>query len=70
MVVSVDRIGIGTTSPANTLNVIGISSFRGDVRVGVGTTQGLILTAPNGSLYRLTVSNTGVVSAISTSVLS
>jgi len=70
MVVSVDKIGIGTTSPANVLNVIGISSFRGDARVGIGTTQGLILTAPNGSLYRLIVDNSGNLSAISTSVLS
>jgi len=70
MVVSVDKIGIGTTSPTNTLNVIGISSFRGDARVGIGTTQGLILTAPNGSLYRLVVSNTGTLSAISTTILS
>lgn len=70
MVVSVDKIGIGTTNPANVLNVIGISSFRGDARVGIGTTQGLILTAPNGSLYRLVVDNSGNLSAISTSLLS
>lgn len=70
MVVSVDRIGIGTTSPSNVLNVIGISSFIGDVRVGIGTTQGLILTSPNGSRYRLVVDNSGNLSAISTTVLS
>jgi len=70
MVVSVDRIGIGTTSPANVLNVVGVSSFRGDLRVGINTARGLVLTAPNGSLYRLVVDNSGNLSAISTSVLS
>jgi len=70
MVISVDKIGIGTTSPDNVLNVVGLSSFRGDLRVGIDTAKGLVLTAPNGSLYRLVVDNSGNLSAISTSVLS
>ena len=42
----------------------------GDVRVGSGNSEGLILTSPNGNLFRLTVDNAGDVSAISTSILS
>jgi hypothetical protein len=36
----------------------------GDVSVGINTSTGLILTAANGTKYRLFVSNTGVLSTV------
>jgi len=53
----------GTYTSSPTLDVVG------DVRIGSGNTQGLVLTSPNGNLFRIVVDNTGSVSAISTSVL-
>jgi hypothetical protein len=55
-------VGIGTTNPGATvkLEVVG-----GDIRVGLNTAQGIILTSPNGTKYRLIISNTGVLSTVS-----
>jgi len=47
------NVGIGTTNPTSKLDVIG------DVRVGIDTSQGVILTSPNGTKYRLVVDNSG-----------
>jgi hypothetical protein len=47
-------IGIGTTNPTSKLTVQG-----GDIRVGVDTTRGVVLTSPNGTQYRLIVDNSG-----------
>lgn len=47
--------GIGTTNPSAKLEV-----FGGDVRIGIDTSQGLLLTSPNGTKYRLVVSDAGV----------
>lgn len=52
-------VGIGTTNPTSKLQVIG------DARVGIDTSSGVILTAENGTKYRLIVSNTGVLSTVS-----
>ena len=51
-------IGIGTTNPTSKLHVIG------DARVGINTSQGVILTSANGTSYRLIVSDAGVLSTI------
>lgn len=51
-------IGINSTSPSKTLDVIG------DVKVGVNTSQGIILTSPNGTQYRLIVDNSGALSTV------
>lgn len=67
------RLGVGT--PAVRSSTYGFTtSFPsvdvvGDLRVGVGNTQGIILTAPNGTLFRLIVDNSGAISAASTEVL-
>jgi hypothetical protein len=52
------NLGIGTTNPTSTLHVVG------DVMVGVNSSQGVILTSPNGTKYRLLVSDLAVVSAV------
>jgi hypothetical protein len=51
-------VGIATINPTSKLHVIG------DARVGVDTSQGIILTAANGNKYRLFVSNVGIVSTV------
>jgi len=51
-------VGIGTTNPTSKLHVIG------DARVGIDTSQGVILTSSNGTKYRLIVSDAGVLSTV------
>lgn len=57
-----DNLGIGTTVPSTKMDV------RGDVRVGIDTSQGLILTSPNGTTFRLVVDDSGTLGAISTTL--
>jgi hypothetical protein len=52
-------VGIGTTNPLAKLDVRG-----GDVIVGVNTSNGVILTSPNGTKYRLIVDDVGVLSTV------
>jgi hypothetical protein len=61
-VTSAGRVGIGTTVPSTKMDV------RGDLRVGINTSQGLILTSPDGTTFRLIVDNSGNLSAISTTL--
>jgi len=46
------------------LTVVGISTFNGQVNVGVNTSIGVILTAANGTRYRLFVENNGSLNTI------
>ena len=46
------------TSPAYKLEV------GGDARVGFNTSQGLVLTSPNGTRYRIFVNDAGTLSTI------
>ena len=52
-------VGIGTTNPTDKLTVRG-----GDISVGINTSQGLILTSPNGTRFRLIVGNDGSLSTV------
>jgi hypothetical protein len=57
------NVGIGTTTlslPSSKLEV-----FGGDVRVGVNTSEGLVMTSPNGTNYRLIVNNDGTLTTTS-----
>jgi hypothetical protein len=53
------NVGIGTTSPASKLTVTG-----GDIEV-TDSASGIILKSPNGTRYRVTISDLGVLSAAS-----
>lgn len=55
-------IGIGTTSATTLLDV------RGDIRSGIDTSNGLVLTSPNGTTYRIIVDNSGVLSTTSITI--
>ena len=55
---STKSVGIGTTNPSAKLDV------RGDARVGINTSAGVVLTSANGTKYRLIVSNAGVLSTV------
>ena len=50
------KIGIDDATPAYKLDV------NGDVRAGQSSSAGVILTAPNGNGFRVTVSNAGALS--------
>lgn len=56
---TLSNVGIGTTNPTSKLTVYG-----GDIRVGINTSEGVILTSPNGSKFRLIVDNSGALSTI------
>jgi hypothetical protein len=53
------NIGIGTTNPTSKLTV------GGDIKVGVNTSQGIILTSPNGTQYKIFVNNNGTLGTVS-----
>ena len=52
------NVGIGTTNPTEALQV------GGNARVGINTSQGVILTSPDGTKYRLFVENGGTLKTI------
>ncbi len=56
---TLSSVGIGTTNATDKLTVV-----NGDISVGISTSQGLILTSPNGTRYRLIVSDTGILSTV------
>ena len=67
----VNNIDVGNVTNAtldfqvgSQLTVAGISTCKSDVYVGINTDRGVVLTSPNGTAYRLIVSNAGAVSAV------
>jgi DNA repair exonuclease SbcCD ATPase subunit len=56
---TLSNVGIGTTNSTSKLEVQG-----GDIRVGVNTSSGVILTSSNGTKYRLIVSDAGSLSTV------
>jgi len=46
------------------LTVSGLSTCKSDVYVGINTDRGVVLTSPNGTAYRLIVSNAGALTAV------
>ncbi len=61
---STDRVGVGTTSPTEKLTVYGNISGSGSVIINndfesMDSTKGVILKAPNGSRFRITINNSG-----------
>ena len=63
-----ETLGVGATVTGTTftnqLSVSGVSTFSGNVRVGVNTSSGVILTSPNGTQYLLIVDDGGSLSTV------
>lgn len=55
----IGSVGIGSTLPTAKVDIQG-----GDIRVGVSNSNGLILTSPNGTRYRLIVDDAGIISTV------
>lgn len=53
------EVGINTTTPASALDV------EGDIEVSGSSSNGLILLSPNGTRFRVTIDDSGVLSASS-----
>jgi hypothetical protein len=53
------NVGIGTTNPTSKLTV-----QSGDIRVGINTSQGVILTDANGVAWRLIVNTDGTLTTV------
>ena len=56
------NVNVGTA-----LTVVGVSTFSGQVNVGVDTSVGVIMTASNGTRYRLIVEDDGSLSTVALS---
>ena len=56
-------VGIGTATPVQKLHVVGNISASGDIFAGDSVNEGLILTSPNGTKFRLRVDDSGNLSA-------
>jgi hypothetical protein len=58
------NVTIGGLATVSQLNVTGVSTFSGNVFVGIDTSVGVVLRSPNGTSYRLTVDDSGVLSTV------
>jgi hypothetical protein len=54
----------GGSNIMGNVEVSGISTFSGNISVGVDTSSGLVLTSQNGTKYQLIVANDGTLSTI------
>jgi len=59
LILTGSRVGIGGMDPQKELSVVGSISASGDIYAGDSSSQGIILTAPNGNKFRFTVNNSG-----------
>jgi hypothetical protein len=57
-------ITVTGTTFTNQLSVSGVSTCTGSMRVGINTSQGVILTSPNGTKYQLFVENDGTLKTV------
>jgi hypothetical protein len=60
------KLGVGTNNPSSTLDVSGTVKSSGDIEV-TSSSAGVILKSPNGSRWRVTVNNSGMVSTTNVS---
>ena len=59
------NVGIGTSLPPEKLSVGGNIQSSGNIIAGIDSSKGVILTSPNGTKFRVTVSNAGALSVSS-----
>jgi hypothetical protein len=55
---TISNVGIGTTDSLEKLTILG------SARVGINTSQGVILTSPDGTKYQLFVENGGTLKTV------
>ena len=60
------KLGVGTNNPQKTLDVSGTVQSSGDIEV-TSSSAGVILKSPNGSRWRVTVNNSGMVATTNVS---
>jgi ABC-type sugar transport system ATPase subunit len=60
------KLGVGTNNPSSTLDVSGTVKSSGDVEV-TSSSAGVILKAPNGYKWRVTVNNSGMITTTNVS---
>ena len=60
----IGTITVSDTPTFDSLSVTGVSTFSGNVFVGIDTSVGVVLRSPNGTSYRLTVDDSGVLSTV------
>jgi hypothetical protein len=68
LVLTGSRVGVGTMDPQKELSVVGSISASGDIYAGDSSSQGIVLTAPNGNKFRFTINNSGHLSITGSAV--
>jgi hypothetical protein len=68
LIITGSKVGVGTMDPQKELSVVGSISASGDIYAGDSSSQGIILTAPNGNKFRFTINNSGHLSITGSAV--